>query len=354
MSANHPTDEQYMQRALQLAALGAGHVAPNPMVGAVIVHNHVIIGEGWHREYGQAHAEVNAVASVKAEHKALLPESTMYVTLEPCSHHGKTPPCADLLVRERFKRVVICNSDPNPLVAGNGLHRLRNAGIKVDLGVLELDGAELNRRFFHHIQKKRPYIILKWAQSADGFITKDNDEQHWITGTEARTLVHRWRSEEAAILVGSGTALVDNPKLDVRLWPGGKAPLRILLDSKARTPLTHNLLDRSVPTWWVTDNSINIDPLPHEIKHLTLNFDDHVLPQLFGELMKAGIQSVLVEGGAKTQQYFIDHNLWDEARVFSGTPVWGKGVAAPSLGTEPISDEMVGADRLYRFRNSNS
>lgn len=353
MSAHHPTDEQFMQRALQLAALGAGHVAPNPMVGAVIVHNGVIIGEGWHRHYGQPHAEVNAVASVKPIHKIYLPESTLYVTLEPCSHHGKTPPCADLIIRENFKRVVVCNSDPNPLVAGKGIHRIREAGIHVDLGELELEGLELNRRFFHFHQQKRPYIILKWAQSANGFITKNNTEQHWITGPEARTLVHKWRSEEPAILVGSGTSLADNPKLDTRLWPGGKAPLRILIDRQARTPLTHNILDWSQPTWWVTGTDVDMGPLAHDITQLKLNTDNELLPQLLEKLYGEGIQSVLVEGGATTLQHFIEANLWDEARVFSGTPVWGKGIKAPSLPVEPIKSEMVGNDRLYHFRNSN-
>lgn len=354
MQAKPLPDEHFMHRALQLAAQGAGHVAPNPMVGAVIVHNNVIIGEGWHRQYGGPHAEVNAVASVRPEHRIFLPESTMYVTLEPCSHHGKTPPCADLIVKEKFARVVVCNTDPNPLVAGKGIHRIREHGIKVDIGVLELDGLELNRRFFHFHTKKRPYIVLKWAQSADGYFTKNSKEQHWITGREARVLVHRWRSEESAILIGSGTAMSDNPRLDVRLWPGGIAPLRILMDSKARTPLTHNLLDRSQPTWWVTDKSTNIDPLPKDLTHVMLDFHDHVLPQLMDELYKHDVQSVLVEGGARTLQYFIDHNLWDEARVFQGMPVWGAGVDAPKLGVSPVDTEMVGNDRLYHFRNPNS
>lgn len=352
MSAHHPTDKQFMQRALQLAALGAGHVAPNPMVGAVIVHNGVIIGEGWHRQNGQAHAEVNAVASIKPIHKIYIPESTLYVTLEPCSHHGRTPPCADLIVREKFKRVVVCTPDPNPLVAGRGTHRIREAGIPVDIGELELEGQELNRRFFHFHQQKRPYIILKWAQSADGYITKDNTQQHWITGPEARTLVHKWRSEEAAILIGSGTALADDPKLDTRLWPGGVDPLRILIDRQVRTPLTHHVLDRSQRTWWVTGTDVDMGPLPHEITQIKLNTDNDLLPQLLKELYDKGIQSVLMEGGATALQHFIDSGLWNEARVFSGTPVWGKGIKAPSLPVEPIKSEMVGADRLYHFRNS--
>jgi diaminohydroxyphosphoribosylaminopyrimidine deaminase / 5-amino-6-(5-phosphoribosylamino)uracil reductase len=227
-----------MQRAIQLAKLGLGNVAPNPMVGAVIVYNDIIIGEGYHQKYGEAHAEVNAINSVK--NKELLNESTIYVSLEPCSHYGKTPPCANLIVENGIKKVVIGCSDPNPLVAGNGIKILIEAQIEVIDNVLEKECIELNKRFFTYINKNRPFIILKWAQTANGFIARENFDSKWISCEESRMWVHKWRAEEAAILVGKNTAKYDNPSLTVRDW-NGKNPLRVVLDYHLELPLTHHL-----------------------------------------------------------------------------------------------------------------
>ncbi|HEY5824526.1 MAG TPA: bifunctional diaminohydroxyphosphoribosylaminopyrimidine deaminase/5-amino-6-(5-phosphoribosylamino)uracil reductase RibD, partial [Cyclobacteriaceae bacterium] len=212
------SDELFIQRTFELAQIGIGQVSPNPRVGAVVAHDGKILGEGWHKKYGEAHAEVNAILSVK-DH-SLLKESTVYVNLEPCSHFGRTPPCADLLIRHQVKKVVICNVDPNPLVAGQGINKLRDAGIEVVAGVLEAEGRKLNKRFFTLIEKQRPYIILKWAQTADGFVARENYESKWISNDFSRQLVHQWRSEEDAILVGTKTAAHDNPQLDVRDWSG--------------------------------------------------------------------------------------------------------------------------------------
>lgn len=340
-------DIKFMQRALELAQNGAGQVAPNPMVGAVVVHNNRIIGEGWHQHYGGPHAEVNAINAVQDKDRHLLKESTIYVNLEPCSHHGKTPPCADLLVGESLKRVVIANADPHKLVAGKGIERLQKAGIEVTAGILEAEGRELNKRFFTYHEKQRPYIILKWAQSADGFFSKDNKEQHWITGELSRKLVHKWRSEEDAILVGTQTALADNPKLDTRLWPGGKTPLRLVLDKELMLPKDLELFNGKQPTVVVSERSgsvINADIWQ-------LPFDDLLLPALLKELYQHDVQSLIIEGGAQLLNSFIEMDLWDEARVFHGTAVWTKGIKAPILPKEPHFMEMVGHDRLYWFKN---
>ncbi|MBL7776535.1 MAG: bifunctional diaminohydroxyphosphoribosylaminopyrimidine deaminase/5-amino-6-(5-phosphoribosylamino)uracil reductase RibD, partial [Saprospiraceae bacterium] len=240
-------DERYLHRCFQLARLGAGSVSPNPLVGAVLVHNGRIIGEGWHRQFGAAHAEVNALATVAPEDRHLIPQATLYCSLEPCSHQGKTPPCADLIVREKIARVVVSNTDPNPLVAGQGLEKLRAAGIPVEASVLQREGYELNRPFFTWITQKRPYIILKWAESADGFLGRIGQRTS-VSGPLAQRLVHRWRSEADAILVGAATARVDDPRLDNRLY-FGKSPLRIALDFRSKLPPDAHLLDDSAPTW---------------------------------------------------------------------------------------------------------
>lgn len=240
-----PDPIQFMRRALELAEWGRGYVSPNPLVGCVIVHEDRIIGEGWHREYGGPHAEVNAVNSV--ENQALLSESTVYVTLEPCAHWGKTPPCANLLVEKKVKKVVIAATDSNPLVGGRGIEILKNAGIEVETGILEKDARWQNRRFFTQIEKQRPYVILKWAQTQDGFVAKENFDSKWISNSHSRQLVHKWRAEEDAILVGKNTAAYDNPRLDVRDWVG-KNPIRVVLDSKLELSSELNLFDQSIPT----------------------------------------------------------------------------------------------------------
>jgi diaminohydroxyphosphoribosylaminopyrimidine deaminase / 5-amino-6-(5-phosphoribosylamino)uracil reductase len=292
-----------MHRALQLAALGRGSVSPNPMVGCVIVHNDIIIGEGWHRKYGDWHAEVNAVNSVLDKSK--FSESTVYVTLEPCSHFGKTPPCADLLVKHQVKKVVICNFDPFPLVAGKGIKKLQGAGIEVVTGVLEQEGRKLNARFFTVVEKKRPYIIMKWAETADGFIAGENFKQVKISNGLSHKLSHKWRSEEDAIMVGTNTALHDNPKLNVREWTG-KNPTRIVLDSNERLPKNLHLFDDSQKT-------------------LAISSIDEIVTA------SQGVQSVIVEGGTKLLQSFLDENLFDEIRVFRSRTQLKKGILAPVL-----------------------
>lgn len=306
-----------MLRALQLAEIGRGSVSPNPMVGCVIVHNGVIIGEGWHKKYGDWHAEVNAVNSVKD--KTLLAEATAYVTLEPCSHFGKTPPCADLLVKHQLKKVVICNHDPFPLVAGRGIQKLLEAGIEVVTGVLEEKGRQLNARFFTVVEKNRPYIILKWAETADGFIAGENFEQIKISNALSHKLSHKWRSEEDAIMVGTNTALHDNPRLNVREWTG-RNPVRIVVGSRKATHQT------APPA---PDGGALVDGI-------TLNLPD--VDSIIAKLMlitppsgAAGLQSIIIEGGTQLLQSFMEAEVFDEIRVFRSQKQLKKGILAPVL-----------------------
>jgi diaminohydroxyphosphoribosylaminopyrimidine deaminase/5-amino-6-(5-phosphoribosylamino)uracil reductase len=314
--------EFFMQRALDLATLGKGHVSPNPLVGCVIVHYGKIIGEGWHQKYGEAHAEVNAVHSVVD--KNLLQESTVYVTLEPCSHHGKTPPCADMLIREKVKTVVVANLDTNPLVAGEGIKKLRAAGIDVITGVLDKKGREMNKRFFTFIEKQRPYIILKWAETADGFIARANHDSKWISDEYSRQLVHQWRTQEDAVLVGSRTAQHDNPQLNVRDWTG-RNPVRVVIDRFLKLSDKLHLFDG-------TQRTICYNLLKHEL-HSNISLirleEQNFVQQLVHDLYKQKIQSMIVEGGAQTLQLFLDAGLWDEARVFVSPNSFGKGIKAP-------------------------
>jgi diaminohydroxyphosphoribosylaminopyrimidine deaminase/5-amino-6-(5-phosphoribosylamino)uracil reductase len=314
-----------MLRALQLAEIGRGTVSPNPMVGCVIVHNDVIIGEGWHKKYGDWHAEVNAVNSVKD--KTLLAEATAYVTLEPCSHFGKTPPCADLLVKYQLKKVVICNHDPFPLVAGKGIQKLLDAGIEVVTGVLEEKGRLLNARFFTVVEKNRPYIILKWAESADSFIAGENFEQIKISNALSNKLSHKWRSEEDAIMVGTNTAFHDKPRLNVREWTG-RNPIRIMIGSRK-----------------VVTSSTNEGFL---IGGLTLNLPN--VHSIIIELMSiappsgsGGLQSIIIEGGTKLLQSFIEAELFDEIRLFRSQKQLKKGILAPVL---PKNIKMMSRQNL--------
>lgn len=314
-------NETYMRRCLQLARLGRGYVAPNPMVGCVVVAEGRIIGEGYHRQHGGAHAEVNALNSVKERH--LLPESTVYVNLEPCSHYGKTPPCADRLVSEGVKKVVICNVDPNPQVAGRGIAKLKAAGIEVETGVLEKEGWELNKRFFTYFTQKRPYIILKWAQTADGFLDAFDDKPIRISTDITKALVHQMRAEESAILVGTQTALKDNPSLHTRRW-FGKNPLRIAIDKSLKIPPTHHLLDGSQATLIVNQEQ-------NETPYLAVDFSQNIVPQLLDYLYKTKIQSIIVEGGQKTLQTFIEGNYFDEIQVEIGHYCCHQGTPSPSI-----------------------
>ncbi len=352
-------DEIFMARCLELARCGEGSVSPNPMVGAVVVHDGKIIGEGYHIKHGQAHAEVNAIAAVKD--KSLLPESTIYVNLEPCSHFGKTPPCADLIKDMRIPRVVVASTDPNPLVAGRGVDALRKAGRDVTVGVLEQEALELNRRFYtFHIQK-RPYVILKWAQTLDGYIDAIRKEGDpiapiWITNELSRRLVHKWRSDEQAIMVGTNTVEKDNPKLNVRDW-SGSSPLRVVLDRKLRLPASSSVYDGSVPTLVFMGNNASasqrkpeLQSIP-ELELLTIDFAKSIEQQVLTELYQRGVLSVIVEGGAALINNFVRKNLWDESRVFVGNTFFGDGVKAPNLTGELYSYDEIGDSKLFTYRN---
>lgn len=331
-----------MKRALELSVLGRGHVSPNPLVGCVIVHNNSILGEGWHKKYGGPHAEVNAIESV--QDKSLLKESTLYVNLEPCSHVGKTPPCADLLIKHQLKKVVIANLDTNPIVAGEGIKKLRSAGIEVTTGILEKEGRELNKRFFTFIEKKRPFILLKWAETSDGFMARENYDSKWISNEYSRQLVHKWRTEEDAVLVGTKTAFHDNPELTVRDWTG-RNPVRIVLDRFLRLSDKLHVFDRSQKT-------ICYNVLKHE-EHPNLSLirltEENFINHLLEDLNKQKIQSVLVEGGATTLQLFMEAGLWDEARVFVSDKGFGKGIAAPRLHGNLVGQESVFNDTLRTY-----
>jgi len=335
-------DELFMQRVLELAQLGIGQVSPNPRVGCAIVHDNKIIGEGWHQKFGEAHAEVNAVNSVKDQ--SLLKESTVYVNLEPCSHFGKTPPCVDLLIKNQVKKVVIANLDTNPLVAGFGIMKLKEKGIEVTVGVLDKAGRELNKRFFTFIEKQRPYIILKWAQTADGFIAQKNFESKWISNQLSRQLVHRWRSEEDAVLVGTHTASHDNPSLTVRDWTG-RNPTRIVIDRFLRLNDHLQLFDKK-------ERTICYNMLKHE-EHKNLLLvrinENNFQHELVHDLFKRNIQSVIVEGGAQTLQLFMEANLWDEARVFTSKRSFGEGIKAPTIKGRLLAEEDIESDRLEIF-----
>jgi diaminohydroxyphosphoribosylaminopyrimidine deaminase/5-amino-6-(5-phosphoribosylamino)uracil reductase len=345
-TATKHSDEVFMLRALELAIRGRGHVSPNPMVGCVIVNDGKIIGEGWHKTYGEAHAEVNAVNSVAD--KSLLAYSTVYVNLEPCSHIGKTPPCADLLIRENIKKVVVANIDSNPLVGGKGIKKLQAAGITVTTGVLEKKSHALNNRFFTFIEKNRPYIILKWAETADGFIARNNYDSKWISDEYSRQLVHRWRAEEDAILIGSGTALHDNPSLNVRDWTG-RNPARIIIDRFLKIPSSNNLFDRSQKT--ICYNLLKTE------KHDDLEFvkleEYDFIKHLIHNLYTKKVQSLIIEGGAQILQAFIEANLWDETRIFTSPTTFGVGISAPVLPNAVLTEQRQLKSDLLRIYSPN-
>jgi len=339
-----------MQRCIELAQLGMGSVSPNPMVGAVVVMDSVIIGEGYHHKYGEAHAEVNAINQVFSNFSdaaELLDQSTLYVTLEPCAHYGKTPPCADLIIKHRIPRVVVGCRDPFEQVNGKGIEKLREAGVEVITGVLEKECLWLNRRFFTRVQKHRPYIILKWAQTADGFFAPDDNSQHWITGPESRRLVHQWRAEEDAILVGKNTAAIDNPQLNVRHAPG-RSPKRVVIDRRLELNKILNVFDQSVETLIFNEVRTDIDG---KNKYIALEDFDRYVPQyILFQLYLQDIQSVIIEGGAYTLNSFIEAGLWDEARIFTGKTNLSKGIKAPLISG--MAEEFsIGTDTLQILVN---
>lgn len=313
-----------MQRCLDLAKKGLGKTYPNPMVGCVVVHNDKIIGEGWHKKAGSAHAEVNAIANVK--NKALLKEATLYVNLEPCNHYGRTPPCANLIVENEIPRVVIGCVDSFEQVNGSGIQTLEKEGISVSSGVLEDEARELNKRFFSYHEKKRPYLILKWAQSLDGFLaplpeTRTKKAPVFLSSKEEQVLVHQWRTEEEAILIGAQTAVEDNPQLTAR-WVTGMQPERIILDPNNRLPKNLGAFDTSAPT--------------HHLTYDLLGLKNTTTPSLYlhkgmDYLYNKGIQSVIIEGGSITINYFLEANLWDEARIFTAPIILEQGVFAPLI-----------------------
>ncbi|MDB5008453.1 MAG: ribD 2 [Mucilaginibacter sp.] len=346
-----PGHEKYMQRCLELAELGLGTVSPNPMVGAVVVHDDKIIGEGYHHKYGEAHAEVNAINEVisKFDNAAeLLEQSTIYVSLEPCAHYGKTPPCADLIIKHRIPKVVVGCRDPFAQVNGKGIEKLKDAGIEVLTGILEKECQWLNRRFFTRVQKHRPYIILKWAQTADGFFAPENSTQHWITGIEARKLVHQWRSEEDAVLVGKNTAAIDNPQLNVR-YASGKSPKRVVIDRRLELDNSLNLFDQTVET--LIFNEVKTDIIGKN-KYISLEDFDRYVPQyILYQLYLQDIQSVIIEGGAFTLNAFITAGLWDEARIFTGPTNLKEGIKAPVISGEITGEFLTGNDKLLVLVN---
>ncbi|QHS62984.1 bifunctional diaminohydroxyphosphoribosylaminopyrimidine deaminase/5-amino-6-(5-phosphoribosylamino)uracil reductase RibD [Chitinophaga agri] len=342
-------DEFYMQRCIQLAKLGAGNVAPNPMVGAVLVHEGRIIGEGYHRQYGYAHAEVNCVRSVTPEDRHLIPAATIYVSLEPCAHYGKTPPCAALIVSEKIGTVVIGCVDTFSKVAGKGIEILKNAGVTVRTGVLESACRELNSRFFTFHEEQRPYIILKWAQNRDGYMAAANGTPVRISNHLTDRLVHRWRSEEMGILVGTNTAVADNPRLNNRHWTG-KDPLRIVIDRTLKTPRDFHLWKGPAHSLFISERSA---AETDTVAIVTADFTQPLLPQLMKILHERKILSVLVEGGAHVLREFIAHDLWDEARVITGHNPLAQGVNAPVLPTVLLNNELILESDLIRYyRNS--
>ncbi len=332
--------EKYMKRCIELAQLGRGEVAPNPMVGAVLVHQDRIIGEGYHRQYGGPHAEVHAINAVKD--KKLLVESTIYVSLEPCAHYGKTPPCSDLIISSGIPHVVVGSVDPFAKVAGKGIEKLLKAGVKVETGVLNEECLELNKRFFTFHQQKRPYIFLKWAQTLDGFL--DIDRSHpefgqptWISNELARRIVHRQRTEVDALLIGTNTAWKDNPSLTVREW-SGRQPVRLVLDRKNHLPKDLHLKDQTVPTVVFCAEAKEAEA---NLEYTVLDFKKNIVPQILEYLYEHNLQSVVVEGGRQLLQAFIDQGKWDEAHIYIGNTWFGSGVAAPKLNTIPSKWEYL-------------
>jgi diaminohydroxyphosphoribosylaminopyrimidine deaminase/5-amino-6-(5-phosphoribosylamino)uracil reductase len=345
--------EKYIKRCIQLAKNGLGTTYPNPMVGSVIVLNDEIIGEGWHKKAGEPHAEVNAINSVKD--KELLKKSTIYVSLEPCSHYGKTPPCANLIVEKGIKKVVIGIIDSNSKVSGKGILHLQQNGCDVIVGVLPDECFKLNKRFFTFHKKKRPFIILKWAETKDGFIDKNRNEKeenspNWISNQYSQQFVHKMRAEEQAILVGTITALKDNPSLTVRSWEG-ENPLRVVLDRTAKIPKDYRLLNDGLKTIVFSEVKHSADSYGNVIfEHI--DFCKNVPEQICEVLYNYEIQSVIIEGGAQILQSFIDVNLWDEAFVFVGNLKFNEGLKAPKLKKVPCEIRKISDDTLSVYKNN--
>ncbi len=342
------SDEIFMARALHLAELAGVDAAPNPLVGAVIVHDGKIIGEGYHQRCGEAHAEVNAIADVKQ--KDLIKEATIYVTLEPCAHFGKTPPCAELLVKHQFKRVVVATLDPFTLVAGKGIALIQAAGIEITVGVLEQKARYLNRRFFTFHEKKRPFIILKWAQTKDGFIDSEREEEEtasirWISAPETQVFTHQLRTKEQGILVGWKTVLNDNPSLTARAFHGPN-PIRIVIDPQLKAPQTATVFTDGFPT--VVLNALQ-NKQSNSVQYIQLA--DFKTNTILTALFELKLLSVIIEGGRFTLQQFIDENKWDEAIVIQGKQTFQSGTSAPKLSGIPQKTVPFGEDRIHFYTN---
>lgn len=340
-------DKIYMKRCLELAAMGLGKVSPNPMVGAVLVHQDKIIGEGYHQQYGYPHAEVMAIRSVPDEKKQLIPKSTLYISLEPCCHQGKTPPCTDLILEHNIRKVVIGCSDPDPKVKGKGIKVLEKSGCKIKRGVLEKEAWELNKRFFTFHIEKRPYIILKWAQTTDGFTAGKDNTPKWISNLFSRKLVHQWRSQEMAIMVGTNTALLDDPHLTVRDWKGDN-PIRVLIDKDLKVPKRAKIFNKAAKTWVFTAKKKNSD---NQVEYIKIDFKKKVLGQILDILYQRNMLSLLVEGGSYLHHSFIAADNWDEARIFISDDIFGEGVNAPGIKGKLISSNRIKEDALYIYKN---
>lgn len=343
--------EKYIKRCIELAKNGLGTTYPNPLVGCVIVFENTVIGEGWHKKSGEAHAEVIAIESV--QNKELLSSSTLYVSLEPCSHFGKTPPCADLILKYKIPNVVIGTIDPNSKVAGKGIQKLKDSGVNVTFGILEKECSELNKRFFTFHRKNRPYIILKWAESSDGFISPKNKTEQkpiWISNEYSRQLVHKWRSEEQAILVGTQTIIDDNPSLTVRDWVGNN-PIRIVIDKENSTDSLSNVFDNQSKT--IVFSNKEATSIADQIQYIKVDFDKNPTQTIVEKLFESNIQSVIIEGGRKTIQSFIDASLWDEARVFIGEINLNDGTKAPKINNTIYSKSYLKKDTLLTYRNDD-
>lgn len=350
------THELYMRRCLQLARLGAAAVAPNPMVGSVLVHNGRIIGEGYHRKYGGPHAEVNCIASVQEADVPLIAEATIYVSLEPCAHFGKTPPCADLIIAKGIRKVVVGCRDPFEAVDGKGMEKLQRAGVEVTLGVLEKECQWLNRRFFTYHTRRRPYVLLKWAQTADAKLAQHSNNRLLISNTYSNRLVHRWRSEEMAILVGTRTALLDDPSLTNRLWSGGN-PVRLVIDKTLQLPPQSRLFSTDATTIVFNAKQHTLEPgtvfplTQPGVFYYKIDNDTPLVQQVLDACYWLRLQSILVEGGATLLQSFIHQNHWDEARVITNTSLFaGEGLAAPALKEAQLQHTTTLAqDQLHYF-----
>ena len=334
-----------MKRCIELASKNIGYTYPNPLVGSVVVYDNKIIGEGFHAKYGESHAEVNAINSVKD--KRLLKDSVLYVNLEPCNHHGKTPPCTEAIINNNIKKVVIGSQDPNNLVNGSGIEKLKLSGCDVSVGIMNKECTELNKRFFTYHNHKRPYIILKWAESKDGFISPIKSVEtfgkvNWISGEDAKKLSHKWRSEEHSILVGVQTIIDDNPILTTRLVKG-RSPLRFVLDPNSRIPVDSRILSDSFKTVILSKKENKL--IPNYTKEIEFGNINLIIESLYN----MNIQSIIVEGGTKTINHFLTNNLWDSIRVFKSNSEIGKGIKGPSIDFKKFNLKNIGDDKLYHF-----